>query len=260
MHSGNYKSFISRMLCLLITVAVASSVLSVLPAHATIIGPDVLITALDAADNSASYQTEGEWSGEQYVWSLEESFDFYDNDVYLGSLQPGSGFSYMEDPVVILNASATAGSVTTTFLLQSAIVSFPTLTNPIGTADINFTLTDNNSNGATLSGTLGASSNALYVPQYNGNSPFAELLLGSTTIGSGFVDVSASESPTTISGNVYDMRSALGFTLTAGDSVNLSSTYTIRSQQPIPEPATMLLFGVGLAGLAGYRRRKAKKK
>lgn len=153
---------------------------------------------------------------------------------------------FVDDPVVSISFSATAGSSDTTFTLNSATLSFPALNDPTATADAEFTLTDNDGDGASVA--LVSGNAGLNRASYNGSNIFAELI-GSQNIGAGASTFNESAGPSTITGAVSSMQGQIAFTLSADDSASGSLYYEI-----VPEPVTFVLLGAG-AGLMAVRRR-----
>jgi hypothetical protein len=161
------------------------------------------------------------------------------------------------DPFVTNNFTITNTTASTqTYTVGVSIGVVPAIPNGLMQGTIGFSLTDNNSNGATLA-TSGAS---IYQGSIDGN--VARTLWDPTTT---FTAPFASISNSTFFG--FPIRetapesidSTIGilikFSLTAGDSVAFTSNFDV---VPVPVPAAAWLFGSGLLGLFGVSRRKRR--
>jgi MYXO-CTERM domain-containing protein len=156
------------------------------------------------------------------------------------------------DPRIAMGFALTAGERATTVAISSAILGFAAFSDPDGGATAGLTLTDNDGNGAMLTGLgFGGGGGGAYIASYNTppGTVFAEFLPelevvppdGSASGGGGTGSV-------TIFDTVTSMQAQFSFELSGGDSASGSSNYLI-----IPEPASVVLLG--LAGLLLRRRR-----
>jgi hypothetical protein len=103
----------------------------------------------------------------------------------------------------------------------------------------NFTLTEIGGNGTILSGTI---SNILSGVQLGGGFDIVDLSVSFASLPADFAAFLGTPSGFAANTNIYIQGST-------GQSIDVNI-------QPVPEPATLLLFGSGLLGLGGLVRRK----
>jgi len=165
--------------------------------------------------------------------------------------------AYVQDPQVSLGLFVEAGGSDTTFTITSALLSFPTLDPASGSVSAGITVTDNNGNGATLSGLHAGG--AAYLAQYNGLVPggttFASLLTSPIMTTANGTTAATGEFPgggafSAIGVPVSSMSAQFSFMLSAGDSASSTSTFTV-----VPAPGAAIMIVGGLLAARGRRRR-----
>jgi hypothetical protein len=158
----------------------------------------------------------------------------------------------LADPQVTLGFAVTAGASATNFTISSSIVNFDPLNVTDAYATAAISITDLNSNGASITGLYAG--DKCYEARYNATSTFE-----SGTLYAGLVDpftapmqssgIGDGDTSDGIAGPVYSIASQYKFTLSARDQASGTSTFEV-----VPEPGAASLLAVGVLSLLSRRR------
>jgi hypothetical protein len=243
-----------RSLSIALALACAVSV-----SQADVTGPGFTIEAIDEVTGHAgTFSANASWDSDNGTWywgSTDPISIMATTGEELAILNPselptGSASTYFEDPIVNLNFAVQAGVNPTTFRIASALLSFPTLTNPDAVASAGFSVTDTNGNGVGLTG-IGLTGGG-YLAQYNGFAGAFPTPLGTTfaelqqNLAAGpFGTNSQSEDhplvgTQVIPATVNDISTLVSFSLSARDLASGTTTFSV-----VPEPASLALLVLG---------------
>ncbi len=191
-----------------------------------------------------------------YSWNLDEPVAIMNaaNTLQLTTVET-LNLVYNADPAVTLNFSVVAGNYGSNITVTSAVITFDPIVKPYAYATAAVTVTDNNFNGAALTGLL--ANGAAYEARYNNPAiTWAGLLTSPVSAATGDTGNANDRRPAlptiweTIPTTVDRISSQFKFHLTASDSASGTSRFEVI----VPEPASLgLLLMAGLAILLKRR-------
>ncbi len=191
-----------------------------------------------------------------YNWNLEEPVVIMNatNTLELTTVET-LNLVFNADPAVTLNFSVVAGNYGSNITVTSAVITFDPIVKPYAYATAGVTVTDNNLNGATLTGLL--TNGAAYEARYNSpavtwanllTSPVIAPMAGSTSVNARrpLLPVQWEIIPATVD----RISSQFKFHLTASDSASGTSRFEVI----VPEPVSLSLLLMGSLLLLRNRR------
>ncbi len=191
-----------------------------------------------------------------FIWSLDSPMDIVDSGsgetiarLLFGSIMMSTAGTVSHSFVV------QSAGVDTNFSLGSALVNTGLIQNPEGRTSAGITLTDNDGDGAMLTGNMNGGN--MFEAFYDNGAVFANLLGGPFGFGTAFDSRAMSDEYPGGDGNfaafagpLNEIGIAWDFTLSANDSAGGTSVFAV-----IPAPATGLGFLIGAGLFSGRRRR-----
>lgn len=208
-----------------------------------------------------------------YLWAVPKAFDDADHMDWqmsapmtlVGGDGPIAIFDMLVlgldgDPGVSLAFAVTAGVLDTNFTITSGTVDFASMTNPLAYASAAVTLTDTDSDGASLTGLYAG--NKAYEAHYNAGPTVWAQILDPLSAGADMSVAGSDRRPASgrevITDSLTSIQSEFNFTLSANDQASGTSRFDVQPA-PIPEPGTWLLVGTGVLGWFGYAFRRRMK-